>query len=307
MNPRATAIIPCHPRNRPTLARTLESVEAAAKGLDVETVVVDDLESRGLSWARNEGLRRATGDVVFFVDADDTVRPAFFSRLLEALESSGADFALSSFDYAPLKREYNVEGNAAIRDAMLPAFFGYSFDDVRRWNSGGGLSDRREQGGVWRCAFLRSFLDRHSIRFDENLRLYEDSPFIAECACFADRVASIPDVLYEYAPGPSGILATELGTERYFAYKFAALANRKAIAARAGLDVVRHFGGSIVFSALELLRARKGFLRYAGDPVVARAFGEFPISARHPVTAFAVKICGVLARRACNAASRRGR
>ena len=274
--------------------------------MGVETVVVDDLESRGLSWARNEGLRRATGDVVFFVDADDTVRPAFFSRLLEALESSGADFALSSFDYAPLKREYNVEGNAAIREAMLPAFFGYSFDDVRRWNSGGCLSGRREQGGVWRCAFMRSFLDRHCIRFDENLRLYEDSPFIAECACFAEKVASIPDVLYEYVPGPSGILATELGTDRYFDYKFAALANRKAIAARAGFDVVRYFGGSIVFSALELLRARKGFSRYAEDPVVTRAFEGFPVSARHPATALAAKLCGVLARRACNRQRRVG-
>ena len=268
--------------------------------MGVETVVVDDPESRGLSWARNEGLRRATGDVVFFVDADDTVRPAFFSRLLGALESSGADFALSSFDYAPLKREYNVEGNAAIRESMLPAFFGYSFDDVRRWNSGGDLSERREQGSVCRCAFRREFLDGRSIRFDENLRLYEDSPFLAECACFAQKVASIPDVLYEYVPGPSGILATELGSERYFAYKFAALANRKGIAARAGFDVVRYFGASIVFSALELFRARKGFFRYAEDPVVARAFGEFPISARHPVAALAVELCGVLARRACN-------
>ena len=261
--------------------------------MGVETVVVDDSESRGLSWARNEGLRRATGDVVFFVDADDTVRPAFFSRLLDALESSGADIALSSFDYAPLKRDYNVEGNASIREAMLPAFFGYSFDDVRR-----------EQGSVCRCAFRRGFLDGHSIRFDENLRLYEDSPFLAECACFADKVASIPDVLYEYVPGPSGLLSTELRTPRYYDYKFAALANRKAIAERAGFDVVRYFGASMVFSALELFRARKGFFRYAEDPVVARAFDEFPTSARHPVAALAVKLCGALARRACNGTGR---
>ena len=295
MNPRATAIIPCHPRNRPTLPRTLESVEAAAKGCDVEVVVVDDDESRGLSWARNDGLRRARGDVVFFVDADDTVRPAYFSRLLETVEATGADFALSSFDYAPLKRDYNIVGNSEIRAAMLPAFFGYSFDDVRRWNAGGDLHALREQGGVWRCAFRRGFLERHSIRFDEGLRLYEDSPFIAECACRAGKVASIPDVLYEYVPGQSGILATALGTDRYYAYKFAALANRRAIAGRVGGDVMRHYEASIVFSALELFRARRGFLRYAKDPLVARAFRGFPTSVRHPLTCAAVKLCGLLA------------
>ena len=185
-------------------------------GLDVETVLVRDESLRGLSWARNEGLRRATGDAVFFVDADDTVRPKFFRRLSEALESSGSDFVLSSFDYAPLKREYNLAGNAAIREAMLPAFFGYSFDDVRRWNAGGDLHVRREQGSVCRCAFRRGFIERYAIRFDENLRLYEDSPFIAECAARAEKVASIPDVLYDYVPGENGILATTLGTDRYF-------------------------------------------------------------------------------------------
>ena len=234
------------------------------------------------------------------------MKPTFFSRLLETLDASGADFALSSFDYAPLRREYNLSGNAEIRAAMLPAFFGYSFDDVRRWNAGGDLHALREQGGVWRCAFRREFLDRHSIRFDEGLRLYEDSPFIAECACFADKVASIPDVLYDYAPGPSGILATSLETGCYFEYKFAALENRKAIAARAGGGVMRHYEASIAFSALELFRARKGFFRYAGDPLVARAFEGFPTSTRHPLVAVAVRFCGFLAALA-QEGSRRGK
>ena len=263
-------------------------MESAAKGLDVEVVVVDDLESRGLSWARNEGLRRSKGDAVFFVDADDTVKPEFFSRLLETLDSSGADFALSSFGYAPLKREYNLEGNDAIRAVMLPAFFGYSFDDVRRWNAGGRLSILREQGSVCRCAFRRDFLERFEIRFDEGLRLFEDSPFIAECACRAEKVASIPDELYEYVPGPGGILATELGTERYYDYKFAALANRKAVAARVGGDVMRHFAASAVFSALELFRARRGWRRYRSDSFVAESIRGFPVSPRHPLVAAAV-------------------
>ena len=268
--------------------------------MGVETVVVDDLESRGSSWARNEGLRRANGDIVFFVDADDTVRPDFLARHVDALESSGADIAMSSFECAPLKRDYSLSGNAAIREAMLPAFFGYTFDDVRRWNAGGDLDARRDLGSVCRCAFRRAFLEAHSIRFDEGLRVYEDAPFLAECACFADRVVSMPDVLYDYVPGEAGNTFATTDPDRYFAYKFAALANRKAIAARAGFDVVRYFGASIVFSALELFRARRGFSRYAEDPVVARAFGEFPVSARHPAAALAVKLCGVLARRACN-------
>ena len=284
-----SVIIPAHKAEQ-TLPRTLESVAAAAEGLEVETVLVRDDEGRGLSWARNRGLDRATGDIVFFVDADDTVRRDYFRRLSSVLESSGADFVLSSFDYAPLKRDYDLSGNATIRNVMLPAFFGYDYEDVRRWNAGGSLSARREQGGVWRCAFRRDFLVRHGIRFDEDLRLYEDSPFVAECAARAERVMSVPDVLYDYVPNPQGLLRTSLGTDRYWNYKFAALRNRKAIAARTGLDVLERFGASAAFSALELFRARKGFFRYAEDPLVVEALRRFPRSVRHPLVAAAVSL-----------------
>ena len=281
-----SAIIPAH-KAEATLPRTLHSIEEASRGLDVETVLVRDDEGRGLSWARNQGLGRATGDVVFFVDADDTVKPDYFRRLAGELETTGADFVLSSFGYAPLRRDYNLTGNAEIRAVMLPAFFGYSFDDVRRWNRGGDLHARREQGSVCRCAFRRDFIERCHIRFDEALRLYEDSPLIAECAARAVRVASVPDELYDYTPGPNGILATSVGTDRYWAYKFAALENRKAIAARVGGDVMRHFEGSACFSAFELLRARKGFRRYAADPFVRAALARFPVSPRHPLALLA--------------------
>ena len=284
-----SVIVPAYRAER-TLPRTLESLDAAAVGLDVETVLVRDDEGRGLSWARNSGLDRATGDAVFFVDADDTVHRDFFRRLASVLESSGADFILSSFDYAPLKREYDLAGNGTIRNVMLPAFFGYDFEDVRRWNAGGSLAARREHGGVWRCVFRRDFLERYGIRFDEDLRLYEDSPFIAECAARAERVVSIPDVLYNYMPNPQGLLRTSLGTDRYWNYKFAALENRKAIAARVGLDVLEHFGASMAFSALELFRARKGFSRYAKEPLVAEALRRFPRSIRHPLVASAISL-----------------
>ena len=284
-----SVIIPAHKAEQ-TLPRTLESLHAAAEGLDVETVLVRDDEGRGLSWARNRGLDRATGDVLFFVDADDTVKRDYFRRHAELLESSGAVFVLSSFDMAPLKRDYNLVGNATIREVMLPAFFGYDYEDVRRWNGGGALNARRELGGVWRCAFRRDFIERHRIRFDEELRLFEDSPFIAECAAHADRVASTNAVLYEYEPNPQGLMMSSLGTDRYWNYKFAALRNRKAIAARIGEDVLGRFGASIVFSALELFRARKGFLRYAEDPLVVEALRCFPRSVRHPLAAAAVSL-----------------
>jgi len=283
-----SVIVPCHPRNRATLPQTLRSLEVAAEGLDVEQVVVEDPDGKGLSWARNRGLERAKGEAVFFCDADDTVRPAYFRRHVELLERSGADFVLSSTEYAPLKRPYDIVGNPTIRAVMLPAFFGYHLDDVRRWNRGGSLMARREQGGVWRCAFRRDFIVKHGIRFDENLFLYEDSPFIAECACYAEKVASTDEALYDYVPGPTGLIANSHGTDCYWNYKFAALESRKRIAERAGGDALEHFRGSAVFTVLELMRAHRDWRRYAADPFVSESLRMFPLSLRHPLVAAAV-------------------
>lgn len=283
-----SVIIPCHPTSRKTLPRTLQSIDRAASRLELERIVVADDSSRGLSWARNRGLERANGDVVFFVDADDTVRPEYFSRLSELLEQTKADFALSSFSRFPLKRDYNLEGNAAIREALLPAFFGYSFDDVRRWNSGGRLEARREMGSVCRCAFRRDFIERNQIRFDEDLRLFEDAPFMSECAARATRVASTDEVLYDYEPQADGLMQSSLGTQRYWDYKFIALKNRQAIAARVGGEIMKHFAASAVFSLVELFKARKDWRRYAQDGFVGDALRNFPRSIRHPLMALAV-------------------
>jgi len=280
-------IIPCHPRNRATLPRTLRSLDAAAEGLDVEQVVVEDPEGKGLSWARNRGLDRAKGDVVFFADADDTVAPGFFRRPLSALASSGADFCLFQYASAPLKRDYNLVGNAEVRKVLLPAYIGFSFDDVRRWNAGGDLFAHREPGSVCRVAFRRDFIEEHRIRFDERLFIYEDAPFMAECALYAGRVASLRENLYEYEPSPVGITATVTNRQKYWDYKYAIHARRLALDA-AGGGVWPYCEASAVFTVLELMRARRGWRQYLNEPRVREAVRAFPISWRHPLVASAV-------------------
>ena len=223
------------------------------------------------------------------------------------MECSGADLALSSFSFAPLKRGYSLVGKDAVREVALPAFFGYSFDDVRRWNAGGDLMARREMGSVCRCAFRRDFLDRHAIRFDERIRLYEDGMFLAECMAFAERTESIPDCLYDYEPAAGGNMATGMDSRRHWDYKFLSLENRKRIDAATGGAVWKYCEASCVFSALEMMRLwrpaglsfkefREGLARYLGDESVARAVKDFPVSVRHPATAAAVLFLRSVAR-----------
>jgi len=65
--PRISVVVPT--RDRPeALRRCLAALQSQT--VPVEIVVVEDSDGRGPAWARNEGVRRARGEVVCFTDDD---------------------------------------------------------------------------------------------------------------------------------------------------------------------------------------------------------------------------------------------
>lgn len=72
--PRVSVVVPT--RDRPELLRRcLAALEQQT--VPVEVVVVEDSEGRGPAWARNEGVRRAGGEVVCFTDDDCAPAPGW--------------------------------------------------------------------------------------------------------------------------------------------------------------------------------------------------------------------------------------
>jgi GT2 family glycosyltransferase len=65
--PRISVVVPT--RDRPQeLRRCLKALEAQT--VPIEIVVVEDTEGRGPAWARNEGVKRAQGEIICFTDDD---------------------------------------------------------------------------------------------------------------------------------------------------------------------------------------------------------------------------------------------
>ncbi|HWO82613.1 MAG TPA: glycosyltransferase [Solirubrobacterales bacterium] len=85
LRPRISVVVPT--RGRPELlANCVAALEAQT--VAVEIVVVEDVEGRGPAWARNEGVRRARGEVVCFTD-DDCRPSAGWAEALTASLFSG--------------------------------------------------------------------------------------------------------------------------------------------------------------------------------------------------------------------------
>ena len=85
----------------PTLGReTLAQCQAAlAKQTRQpnEVIVVIDHDRRGAAWGRNEGITRATGDLVAFADDDGIPPPDWLERLIAALDRHDAAVAGGTF------------------------------------------------------------------------------------------------------------------------------------------------------------------------------------------------------------------
>jgi glycosyltransferase involved in cell wall biosynthesis len=80
--PRISVVVPT--RDRPQeLQRCLAALEKQT--VPVEIVVVEDVEGRGPAWARNEGVRRAQGEVICFTDDDCAPFPGWAAALAKPI------------------------------------------------------------------------------------------------------------------------------------------------------------------------------------------------------------------------------
>jgi GT2 family glycosyltransferase len=87
---RVSVVVPT--RGRPeALARCVAALEAQT--VPVEVVVVEDVEGRGPAWARNEGVRRARGEVVCFTDDDCEPEAGWVEALTAPILAGEAEVA----------------------------------------------------------------------------------------------------------------------------------------------------------------------------------------------------------------------
>lgn len=88
--PRISVVVPT--RDRPQgLRRCLAAL--AKQTTAVEIVVVEDIDGRGPAWARNEGVRRARGEVVCFTDDDCAPVPGWAEALTALILGCQAEVA----------------------------------------------------------------------------------------------------------------------------------------------------------------------------------------------------------------------
>lgn len=168
-------------------SRCRQSIEASiadgGKAVEFEILPCMDLGRRGVSVARNEGLSRATGDWIAWVDCDDEVAPQWAARIADEISE---DCDVLSFGAALSRSDGDdmVEIRYAKRSCKVPA--SRYLQDC--------LIDVGSSTWLWNKVFRRSLFD--GLGFEGVTQ--EDFRILPRVLARARQVKAIPDILYMY-------------------------------------------------------------------------------------------------------------
>lgn len=164
--------------------------------------------NRLLAGARNDGLRKACGNYVCFLDADDILRENAFGKIREEFERRRCDIVVFGTDIAP----ENPPPSEWYRWVLYTRSRFYP-----RFSRKALFAEPCARPFVWRDAFTWNFLGRCGVLFDEGCSVGEDQVFQLCAFPHAENgISFISDRLYEYTWKREGSLMSEYGKDDIF-------------------------------------------------------------------------------------------
>lgn len=146
----------------------------------------------GPALARNNGIRRARGEYISFLDADDFIELDMLEQLYNEAKANDLDIVITNYDvYNSQKAEFSkaiVEENEDI----------YKGVSVTSKNDHPDEIFTSTNGSAWNKLYKTSFIMEKKLSFLTEVKTYEDVYFVLTSLSLAERVGKVHKVLLHH-------------------------------------------------------------------------------------------------------------
>jgi len=176
-----------------------EQMIAEYKG-NIQFSILHHEHNKGLSFARNTGIKAAKGEYVYFLDSDDEITSDCLEKLTKPLLSLNYDVIIG---------DYTIDGEPKYTQKLQmsngDSYFG---DDIRySYNSGKWMQT------AWNKLYSTEFIKRENLLFKEGL-IHEDELWSLEVASVAKSLTAVKRVTYIYRIRGNSITTSFSGKEQ---------------------------------------------------------------------------------------------
>ena len=139
-------------------------------------------QNQGPAIARNNGMAKANGKYIMFLDSDDLLATNALQNLYHAIEKYNSDVVIGSY------RSFNQSNEKGWYHNFAKPFVGMKFNN----KSLDDIPKLITNLPVWNKIYLRTFLEDNAIHFYKNVHLREDAYFMAEVFVSTEKISHIP-------------------------------------------------------------------------------------------------------------------